>query len=250
MIGGPGKAIAVLASVRVAIALIALLALLSLLATLVPQRLDASFYRTAYPRFLGSLILAAGFDRFFASPLFLAVLGAFLLNLGACTVRQILSGVKKPTVRKLGTVTLHFALILLAVGSFVSATTRRQASVFLVPGEYVTLPAGRRLALLGFTYEKYPDGRPKAWTSLVRIDEADGARGPERKLGVNKPLRVGTFSIYQASWQERPTAGGIVLASGLEAVEDRGYPIVLAALLLTALGLGVSSITRLAEARR
>lgn len=251
MTPGAKKAIARLASVRAAIALIALLTAFSIIATLVPQNLDAGFYRAAYPGFLSGLVLSLGFDRFFSSPVFLCILGAFLVNLSACTAKQLIAGIKSRTAaRKLGTLILHFGLILLAAGSFVTASTRRQASVFLVPGEYVTLPAGRRLVLLDFAYEKYPDGRPKAWTSLVRIDEPDGKRGPEKTVGVNHPLRVGRLSIYQASWREQLTPRGTQLASGLEAVEDRGYSLVLAALMLTAVGLAHSSISRLLEVRR
>ena len=245
------KVLARLSSVRTAIAIITLLAALSIIATLVPQNLDKGFYRTLYPAFLSSIVLFTGFDRFFSSPIFLILLTAFFINLSACTVTRLVSGLKKKVLmRKIGTLILHFGLVLLIAGSCISAITRRQATIFLVPGEYVTLPAGRKLVLLDFTYEKYTDGRPKAWTSVVRIDEPDGTLGAEKTVGVNHPLRLGTLSIYQSSWEERPTIRGIVLASGFEAVEDRGYSLVLAALGLSAAGLVLTSFFRLLEEHR
>ncbi len=195
-----------LKSVRLAIGLIAYLTVASILATLVPQGAAPEEYRSLYPGPLADLILQTGFDRFFTSIL-LFLLPAFLFfaNLSACTVDRFLRELRKKGPRRHGPDVLHLGLMLLAVGAVLSASLHREETMTLVPGSRVNLPDGAVLSLTDFRFERYEDGRPKAWTSVLDLADKDGKPIKEKfELRVNTPLRYGGFTFYQASYTPYP----------------------------------------------
>ncbi len=195
-----------LKSVRLAIGLIAYLTVASILATLVPQGAAPEEYRTLYPGFLADLILQTGFDRFFGSILlFLLPSFLFFANLSACTVDRFLRELRKKGPRRHGPDVLHLGLMLLAVGAFLSASLHREETMTLVPGSRVNLPDGAVLSLTDFQFERYPDGRPKDWTSVLDLADKDGKAIKEKfELRVNSPLRYGGITFYQASYTPYP----------------------------------------------
>jgi cytochrome c biogenesis protein len=304
------KALAFARSIKVAIVLLAYLAVSGMLATLVPQGRPAEFYRTAYPGVGAEILIRSGFTGFFSSILFLAPAGLFFVNLSACTIDRIVKEARKKKARRFGPVLLHLGLMLLAFGAVLSFSTRKVGTAYLSPGDEAALPGGRALVLLDFTAERYPDARPKDWTSHVRILEGGNIKVRSFPLRVNKPLKVGSLTLYQASYglerilvltdasgtnhslrqgevlsvgTENATfmayeeesgdalirldrnaepvivragpggqAGEFAIAeirsvdtSGIQAVEDFGYPFVLAALLIIGAGAILTSIRAL-----
>lgn len=189
-----------LKSVKLAIGLIAVIALGSLLATLVPQGKAAEEYFKIFPKILAELIVQTGLHRYFSSILFLIPVFLFFINLGACTIDRLLRELRKKNRRRHGPDILHIGLLILIVGGLVSFSGRKEGTVRLKAGDAVELPGGEVLKLMRFTDERYDDGRPKDWTSLVTIEKEGKIVKPETEIRVNKPLRVGSLTIYQASY--------------------------------------------------
>ena len=184
--------------------------------------------------------------------------------------------------------------------------------VRLAEGDRVEMPGGRLLVLEDFSYTAYDDGRPRDWTSTVRVARDGRDEVPPFPIRVNHPLRLGRMSIYQVShavesllavtdsagkdhllaqgeeatqggatlfFMARPQEGGEVIVrvesaggaevlrlsagdsaagfvvqglrevdiTGLEAVIDPGYPVVLAGLGLVLVGLAVTFISRIGD---
>jgi cytochrome c biogenesis protein len=306
------KLTGILTSVRVSIILIAYLTVTAILATLVPQGQDAEFYLSRYSGFAARIILLTDFSRFFSSLLFLIPSILFFINLSACTIKRLTGELRKTENRRFGPVLLHVGLMVLVVGAVVSYTSRRDGMVYLAVGEQVEMPGNRILMLLDFTFETYPDNRPKAWTSQIRVIRDGKNEIGEYSLQVNKPLRVGRTKLYQSSYGseqvvevrdaaerksvlhigETAQSGGdriqymgyddklgkaalrtgsgekseVVLAgigesagafevigllsrdtSGIQAVEDVGYPYVLAGLLIVGAGIFLTFYRKLGE---
>jgi cytochrome c biogenesis protein ResB len=189
-----------LKSIKLAITLIIVLTLGSLLATLIPQGRAAEEYFKLYPKIAAELVVQTGLGRYFSSILFLIPALVFFFNLGACTIDRLARELRKKKVRRHGPDILHIGLLVLIIGSLVSFSVREEGMVRLVPGESVELPGGEILTLKKFTDERYEDGRPKDWTSVVSI-EKDGALIKENEaIRVNKPLRIGDITLYQNSY--------------------------------------------------
>jgi len=288
-------------SIRLAIGLIAYLAITCILATLVPQGLADEEYRAMYPKIVAQLVVQTGFGGFFGSILFIIPAFLFFANLSACTIKRFLRELKKKSKRRHGPDILHIGLMALVIGSIWSFSGHQQGSVTLAPGDGVNLPDGSILHLDDFRFERYPDGRPRDWISVVSISK-DGKSIKEKiEIRVNKPLRYADLTFYQVSYEEVPslvladatgtemtlaqgeerivgetayffmapdedgkravmrigsgaagktikavpgeTAGDLKviglraqLATGIEAVSDPGYPLVLVALALIAIG--------------
>ncbi len=244
---GVRKIISFLSSVKLAVFLIAYLMLTSMLATLVPQGQTPEFYASRFPPLISSLISVSGFSRFFSSLPFLLPVLAFFINLTACTVKRLILEIGKKSGRRFAPVILHFGLMLLVLGSLLSWQMRRDGIVFLSRGEQVELPGNRMLTLLDFTFERYADGRPKEWKSRVTITVDGKIETESFDLRVNHPLKTGSITLYQASYGNETTLRGIVDTSGIQAVEDPGYPLVLAALLITGFGISATFIRKLGE---
>jgi cytochrome c biogenesis protein len=190
----------ILTSVRVSIVLIAYLIVTAILATLVPQGLEAEYYLSRYPEIVARIILLTGFSRFFSSLLFLLSSVLFFINLSACTIKRLAGELRKTGNRRFGPVLLHVGLMVLVVGAVISYASRRDGIVYLAAGEQVELPGNRVLVLLDFQSETYPDNRPKAWTSQIRIIRDGIVEIGDYSLQVNKPLRVGRIKLYQSSY--------------------------------------------------
>lgn len=189
-----------LKSLRLAIGLIVVLTVGSLLATLIPQGKAAEEYFKLYPKLIAELVVQTGLGRYFSSLLFLIPALAFFFNLGACTVDRLIRELKKKHKRRHGPDILHIGLLVLVVGSLVSFSARSEGMVRLVPGESVELPAGEILRLMKFTDERYEDGRPKDWTSIVTLEKDGSVLKENIPIRVNKPLRVGDITLYQNSY--------------------------------------------------
>jgi len=238
---------------RLAIVLIAYLAAAGVLATLVPQGMPLEEYRSAYPEFLANLILRTGFDHFFTNRVFFwAPAFLFFANLSACTVDRFLREIKKKkNQRRHGPDILHEGLMLLFIGAVFSFSGHGEGSVALAPGGGARLPDGSTLELLDFRFERYPDGRPKEWISVVRLTDPEGiVRKDKYEIKVNSPLRYKGLSLYQASYVPAdPKAAGMEgqLKTVIQAVRDPGYFLALPAMLLVALGTAITFFQKIKE---
>lgn len=189
-----------LKSVKLAIALIVVITIGSLLATLVPQGEAREKYFQIYPKLVAELLTQTGLTRYFSSILFLIPILLFFVNLCACTIDRFLREIKRTSRKRHGPDILHFGLLILMIGSVISFSGRTEGSVSLVEGESVQLPGGELLTLRSFADERYTDGRPKAWTSVIDLEKDGLPLRTAVEIQVNKPLHVGDMTIYQSSY--------------------------------------------------
>ena len=220
-----------LKSVKLAIVLIATIAVGSLLATLIPQGGTSEEYFKLYPKLIAELVTQTGLTRYFRSILFLIPIFLFFINLGACSLDRFLRELHKKGRRRHGPDILHVGLLLLIVDCIVSFSGRAEGSVRLSEGESVELPGGEVLRLVSFTDSRYADGRPKDWTSVVSIAKDGKPLKENVEIRVNKPLRIGNVSLYQASYASDlgvvvtdPAGKTTRLAKG-ETFEDKGFSV-------------------------
>lgn len=212
---------------RLAIGLIAYLAVTCILATLVPQGLADEEYQEMYPKIVSMVVIQTGFGGFFGSILFIIPSFLFFTNLSACTVKRFVRELRKKAKRHHGPDLLHIGLMALVIGSIWSFSGHQQGAVTMVPGDGVNLPDGALLHLDDFRYERYEDGRPKDWLSIVTISKDGKTIKDKVELRVNTPLRYAGLTFYQASFEEVPSlvltdASGteMVLAQGEERIVD------------------------------
>jgi cytochrome c biogenesis protein len=230
-----------LASTRLAAFLIGYLALGCALATVVPAG-------------LGPAALGPGFFR---SAFFSVPVGLFFLNLLACSAARLARVLGSPTPRRHGPDILHLGLLVFLVAAVLSGAYREGGLAKLAVGDAVELPGGEVLRLLGFTTERYGDGRPKEWTSEVRVERGGEILVADYPLRVNHPLSVEGLTVYQASHESKAVpeanSSGTTQAlrqedvSGLLVVRDSFFGLVLASLAVIILGLGLTFIQKLGD---
>ena len=189
-----------LSSLKIAITVIALIVVLAILATLIPQGREASFYTDSYGSGLGNLITAVQFDNFWRSALFLIPLAVFFVNLSACTLRRLIGRIGRKAPLRIGPDLIHFSLLMLIIAGGITLFTRQETVVFLSEGNSFELPDGKEIRLINFDIEIYEDGRPKDWISQVEVLDKNTIVKTS-SIEVNKPLRMGHFSIFQSSYR-------------------------------------------------
>lgn len=192
-------ALRALKSIRLALVLIVLLVAGGAAASLIPQGRPPEYYGGHFPKLVAQLVLAAGFDRYFSSALFLLPALGLFVNLSACTLARFLGQLRRSQGRRFGPDVLHLGLLVLLVGAVLTFSGRQEGSVSLRPGDQVELPGGYLLRLLDFTYLKYEDGRPRDWISRVRVEKDGRAVEESFDIRVNQALSVGSIKIYQSS---------------------------------------------------
>lgn len=200
-----------LSSMRLAIGLIAYLTVTGILATLVPQGLAPEAYYASYPRLIAPLIVDTGFSNFFSSILFIIPAFVFFANLTACTMKRFVRELKKKGPKRFGPDILHFGLMALVIGGAWSYSAKQEGSVTLRPGESVNLPDGSVVILRDFRFDRYDDGRPRDWVSVLDVVKDEKLVKEGFELRVNTPLRYEGLTLYQASYSQ---TGSLVLADG------------------------------------
>lgn len=210
-----------LTSIKLAVWLLSYLVAGSMLATLVPQGLTDSEYHSIYPKLVAQLVIQTGFSGFFGSIIFILPVFAFFTNLSACTVKRFVRELGKKGRHHHGPDVLHLGLILLVIGGLWSYSRHQEGAVTLAPGERVNLPDGSVMTLVDFTFERYPDGRPREWTSIVDVHKDGLTVVDKAELRVNKPLRYAGFTFYQASYSELPSLA-LADSEGRQVVLDQG----------------------------
>jgi cytochrome c biogenesis protein len=239
--GGVQRFFAALRSLKLTMVLVTYLVIASAVSTLIPQSEPAAHYRHMYPPALAKIILAAGLDHFFSSPLFLVPSLCFFVNLAACTVFRFRRELGKKGSRNFGPDMLHGGLILLILFAFLSVFNRMDGSVTLSPGESVILPNGNTLLLENFEFIRYQDGRPRAWISTVTVLERGEPILRSAPLEVNHPIKLKGFTLYQWSYGN----AGDRLFTVIHAVRDPLYSMVFAAFILIGGGTFITLFVKL-----
>lgn len=206
-----------LRSVKLAIVLLAILVLLAVVGGVIPQGKPADFYLTQFGDNIGHLIVLLGLNHVFSSVAFLIVAALFAVNLTVCTFHRLTQEFGKSwKKRRHGPDILHIGILILLFGGILTARTRTESIIEVQKGQSAALPDGSTLALTDFSFETYPDGRPKNWVSTVTI----GTQA-QRQIKVNAPLREHGYSIYQKYWKNESS---VVLAdpTGMEITLQQG----------------------------
>jgi len=239
-------------STKLAIVLILYLAAASIVATLIPQGRETSFYLSRYTSTVAELIIHSGFDGFFSNFLFLFPVALFFINLLVCSVSRLVLEIRGQRKRTFGPDIIHLGLLLLLVGSVISASTRQDMMIFAEEGDRIALPGGYVLVIESFDFRTYDGGRPKDWITTVDAFDPSGQIRRGYPIEVNRPLRLGELKIYQSSY--RTTGGGdrgtgeSELQTGLLIKKEKGLPVVIAAFFLISAGLVWTYIKKAGDA--
>jgi cytochrome c biogenesis protein len=189
-----------LRSQKLAVTLILILGFTAILATLIPQGEDQPFYQERYPSFLAWLIVATQFDNFYRSVLFLVPTALLFLSLAICTVDRLYKRIKAKARIRLGPDLIHLGLLLLMIGGVVTAFGRVDGTIFVGEGDLFSLPGGYEIEVLRYRFLQYENGRPKDWISTVRATKDGRLTVDSFPVEVNKPLELGPWRVYQASY--------------------------------------------------
>ncbi|QQO11308.1 cytochrome c biogenesis protein ResB [Breznakiella homolactica] len=235
------KIFAALRSLRFTIIIIAYIVVAGAVSTLIPQNMDTEYYYSLYSPGLARFITVSGLSHFFSSPAFLVPVGLFFINLLACTLFRFTRELKKKSGRNFGPDILHGGLILFIIAASLSVYHRMDGSVMLAVGQSVILPNGDIMTLEDFEFQKYEDGRPRAWISYVTVSRNGESYLESHPLEVNRPLKLDAFSLYQVSYGNM---GGRDY-SVIQAVGDPGYTFVVVSLIITGIGIFVTFIPKL-----
>ncbi|MCP4176530.1 MAG: cytochrome c biogenesis protein ResB [bacterium] len=189
-----------ISSIRVAVILVIILIVLTLLATFIPQGEKAEYYLVNYPEWLARLILFTHYYNFYRSAVFMVPAGLLFINLLVCTLRRLKRQIYAKK-KRFGPDIIHVGMIILMIGGMITLLYRKEASVSLQKGGDIELDNGYKLVLDSFEFQKYKDGRPKAWISHVNIFKNNKPIG-KKQIQVNDPLNLGTYKVYQESYQQ------------------------------------------------
>jgi cytochrome c biogenesis protein len=204
-----------LASMRLALWLLAGLGLLMLSATLLPQlptAMDESaravWFQLAQQKY-GSLyapLRFLGLFELYRSPVFLALVGALLVNTALCTInrlRALSRMIRKRRVAALGTLITHLAVITLPLSLVISGGySWQETAVALATGQ--TLRLGRSGDLLmrsdSFHIESDAEGRPVDYAAQVTV-LAGHLEIRTSSVGPNAPLRAAGVGVWLVSYE-------------------------------------------------
>jgi cytochrome c biogenesis protein ResB len=192
--------------VRLALVLIIVTIVLSILATLVPQGKEERFYRASYPPVIADLILATRFDTFFGSVLFYIPVGLFTVNLATCAVDRLVKRSRTKAPPRYGPDLVHLGLVLLVAGAIVTTALRKEKMIWMGEGDEVALTREYSVKLQSFQFLKYENGSPKEWISTVSVLRGGAVQTASFPIEVNRPLRLGSLRLYQASYSTEGVA--------------------------------------------
>ncbi|NBX86220.1 MAG: hypothetical protein EBQ80_03125 [Proteobacteria bacterium] len=212
-----------LGKMRTAVGLLAFSALVSLLGTVVVQGLPLQDYVAEYGVFWGQVVWQLGLHDVFRAWWFLAVQAVLLVSVSVCLWRNapiyLRRLLKKFEVVRLGYLLVHFGVLGVAIAGLVSGLIGWRGVMNLREGEVDNIALvwhGReatpkvlpfKVANEEFVIEHYPTGMPKRYATRLVVD------GVAHEVEVNKPLRVGEYVFYQASFGD---GGSEVWGQGIE----------------------------------
>jgi hypothetical protein len=191
-----------LKSVQFAVTLVIILIILCLAGGLIPQNSPYEVYFDAYGKTGAELITKWNLDHIFSSILFLIPAGLFIFNLSLCTWSRFTSQITRKNKKRFGPDVMHFGLLLFAIGAVISVSQRFEQSISIEKGKMGIFDNNMTVYLHDTKYEKWEDGRPASWESLISVDVDGIEKITNRTTGVNKPLRLGTSAFYQQGYEE------------------------------------------------
>lgn len=159
---------------------------------------------------------------------FCILLFYFITVLGLRAIAEVKDWRRQPFMA----MTIHVTVFLVLAAAFFSSGDKEKVRVVAEVGQPVhtgiSSDEGRMsilpfvLTLEDFSMEVYPNGEPKTYLSHVQIEDRKGVR--DYDIMVNHPARVGSWKIYQVSYDK--TRGADSNISILECVKDGWYPII------------------------
>lgn len=190
-----------LKSIQLAIILIIYIIIFSIIASLIPQNQSPEFYTNNYSLVIAKLILGLRFNNFFHSLLFMLPVAVFFINLLFCTINRLLMQFRKSKKKRFGPDIIHIGFLILLIGGGISQYTRQEGFKFFSEGDSAILAGDSRIILKQFDFFKYQDGSPRDWISTVEVQKVDKVI-KRAQIEVNKPLKAGSYTIFQASYSE------------------------------------------------
>lgn len=196
-----------LTSMKTAILLLFAIGAAASLGTLIPQGHTSTYYVENYGALLGKLIIYSSLDRIYTCWWFLALGALFCLNLFLCFLKRMKS-IRKW--QEVGSIFIHLSILVIVVGSILSALTGVSRNLEVAVGDTVDLASlgftGYSLTVKDFEIEYYENQQPRQYKcDLLLIDP--GGLSHTEKIMVNHPLKIQGIKIYQQSygWQTRGT---------------------------------------------
>ncbi len=129
----------------------------------------------------------------FRSPVFLALLILFGINLVACTVYRLARHPHRRVSDYLPDL-IHIGLLVLLLGGVGSLTGRHEEALQLSPGDRFTL--GQRFELTLEDTERTDDN----WISRFSVLNRETADQYRMETRVNRPFRIARYTVYQTAW--------------------------------------------------
>jgi len=120
-----------------------------------------------------------------------------------CAVDRLIIRFKRKIKKKLGPDILHIGVLILIIGTVITALGRRENVFYLGEGDTVQLPGKYSIHLKSFKYIKYEDGRPKDWISTIDVEKNQELIIDSFSIEVNKPLKIGSMKVYQDSYYKK-----------------------------------------------
>ncbi|AKI97640.1 cytochrome c biogenesis protein ResB [Kosmotoga pacifica] len=105
---------------------------------------------------------------------------------------------KKNMWSRIGPDIVHIGLLLIILSGIIVGLTTKVNQIFLSEGQSFNVE-GTEITLEKFIFERYPDGSPKDWISVLNFEKLGEKQ--TFNVEVNRPLSIGNTKIYQASYR-------------------------------------------------
>lgn len=208
---------------RTAIFLLVISALASMAGTWLPQGLALQDYVAQFGVHTAKLLWYAGLTDVFRAWWFILIM-LFLLTSVSCCVAKNGPAITRQlcrrwNMRKAGYLLVHLGVLGIAASGLVTGFVGWRGTLNLREGESsnVALTWQQKQATphflpftvtnRAFNIEQYPSGMPSRFFSTLEI------QNQPHEVEVNKPLRVGSYRFYQASFGD---GGSTITGSGLD----------------------------------
>lgn len=227
-------------SLRFSQILLLLLLISAGLSTFIIQGESFDFYSSEMGVW-GRILYRIGFTEFFHSWIFILLLSLLFFNMLLCTFKRVIREFKGIIKWRPGPDIIHIGVLLLIIGGIINTLWALEATVFMARGESITIDR-YRVTLEELEHKKYSSGETKDWLSTLVVSH-DGEIIKEQVVEVNRPLRFGGYSIFQAEYIKKDS----IELSGLLIREEPGYSLILVALFIVLIGLIVTYRRKLME---
>ncbi|MDD3655024.1 MAG: cytochrome c biogenesis protein ResB [Desulfotomaculaceae bacterium] len=184
---------------RTGLFLLFLLGVASSIGSLIPQGEAGTLYKDHYGELMGSFILLLSLNKLFSCWWFIALGIIFATSLLFCSFKRIKT---VNSVRGIGSVLLHFSMVVILAGSLVSGLISNSEYIELGTGEAINLATKGfpeyTLNVKDFKIEYYDTFEPKQYISTLSLSGKESEVNSD--ISVNHPLRAAGFTIYQNSY--------------------------------------------------